>query len=505
MFRRATEDAYGPCLFAGIFIAIGVGTFLNSTRPKAPKLNHIPTFGSPSVLLGSYWSAIKFSIDGFHVIQEGYRKHKTGVFKVATLTSWLVILNRNHLEDIIKSSEDCLSFAEAAKDTEQTQYILGPEIEHNPYHITIIRSQLTRNLPRLYPALRDEMMMTFDEILDMKDDSWKCVPAFETMRKVICRSSHRAFVGLPLCRDPGWNDLNLGSAVDIFREIMLLRLIPRSLIPIIAKYVTNVSQRTAKAAKYIGPIVAERLSRTHENGEEWSDKPDDFLQWCLDEGTETSASQLTQRILTLNMASIHTSTTIFVQALYQLAANLNYVQPLREEVEAIIDTDGWTKEAIMKMRCIDSFLKETQRFEGVSAVLTTRKAVRDVTLSDGTLIPEGTHVSIPTYAIHHDHSIYEHPETFDPFRYVHLQDKSGGGTRYQMVAVNPESLGFGLGKPACPGRFFAATLLKSMLAHVVVSYDVKLEQNASLPSSLRCGTTILANPYANVMFRRRID
>jgi len=117
------------------------------------------------------------------------------------------------------------------------------------------------------------------------------------------------------------------------------------------------------------------------------------------------------------------------------------------------------------MRYIDSFLKETQRFEGISAgahdspksyartevrtlVLTIRKAVKDVTLSDGTLIPEGTHVSIPTYAIHHDRNVYENPETFDPLRFVHLQDKLGGGTRYQMVAVHSESLGFGLGKAA---------------------------------------------------------
>ena len=81
-------------------------------------------------------------------------------------------------------------------------------------------------------------------------------------------------------------------------------------------------------------------------------------------------------------------------------------------------------------------------------MLTTRKAVRDVILSDGTLIPEGTHVSIPTYAIHHDPDVYENPELFDPFRFVHLQDNLDGSTRYQMVAVHPESLGFGLGKPA---------------------------------------------------------
>lgn len=53
------------------------------------------------------------------------RQHKTGAFKVATLTSWLVILNRNQLEDIIRSSEDDLSFSEAAKDV-SVCYFVGP-------------------------------------------------------------------------------------------------------------------------------------------------------------------------------------------------------------------------------------------------------------------------------------------------------------------------------------------------------------------------------------------
>jgi len=53
------------------------------------------------------------------------RQHKTGAFKVATLTSWLVILNRNHLEDIIRSSENDLSFSEAAKDV-SVHYFVGP-------------------------------------------------------------------------------------------------------------------------------------------------------------------------------------------------------------------------------------------------------------------------------------------------------------------------------------------------------------------------------------------
>ena len=44
--------------------------------------------------------------------------------------------------------------------------------------------------------------------------------------------------------------------------------------------------------------------------------------------------------------------------------NPQYIQPLREEVEAIVEKEGWSKAALGKMRRVDSFLKECQHMEG---------------------------------------------------------------------------------------------------------------------------------------------
>ena len=56
-----------------------------------------------------------------------------------------------------------------------------------------------------------------------------------------------------------------------------------------------------------------------------------------------------------------------------------------------------------------------------------------------------------------------------------------------------------------PGRFFAAIELKSMLAYVVVTYDMKLEDNVTHPPSWHIGTYTAVNPRAKVMFRNRAD
>lgn len=96
---------------------------------------------------------------------------------------------------------------------------MAPEVHHNPYHLSIVRSQLTRNLGALYPEIRDEIITAFDDVLDLEGNGkhlvpismpysqmygipieWKNVPALSSVEKVVCRTSNRVFVGLPLCK-----------------------------------------------------------------------------------------------------------------------------------------------------------------------------------------------------------------------------------------------------------------------------------------------------------------
>ena len=53
-------------------------------------------------------------------------------------------------------------------------------------------------------------------------------------------------------------------------------------------------------------------------------------------------------------------------ALYHLAASPEYQQPIREEAEALISEEGWTKATMGKLWKLDSFLRESQRYNGIS-------------------------------------------------------------------------------------------------------------------------------------------
>ncbi|KAH7926831.1 cytochrome P450 [Leucogyrophana mollusca] len=483
----------------GLAGLVGIGVLFKLTRKSA--LDDIPTVG-PSGLFGSCWGGLKFISNASAILREGYTRYGGKPFKVAVLHQWMVIVSEPKLmEELRKSPDDELSFMEAANDALKIEYTLGPEIERNPYHISIIRSQLTRNLAALYPDIRDEIVVAFDETLQLEDFEWSSVPALDAIQKVICRTSNRLFVGLPLCRNSDWIALNIEFTLHVLKGGIIINFFPEFMAPLVAKFMTNVPTGIKRAMKHLRPIVEERQRYLDEYGREWVDKPNDMLSWLMDEaqGDERSVRLLAQRMLAVNFTAIHS----FTQALFNLAANPQYIQPLREEVESVVAKEGWSKGAMVKMRKIDSFLKETQRFDGIGSLTMSRKALKDFTFSDGTFVPKGSVVSVASHAIHHDDVIYENPDVFEPFRFADLREEEGEALKHQMVSTGLEFLPFGHGRHACPGRFFAANELKTMLAHVVVAYDVKLEEGASRPEHLELGSGVGANPKAKVMFRKR--
>jgi hypothetical protein len=208
--------------------------------------------------------------------------------------------------------------------------------------------------------------------------------------------------------------------------------------------------------------------------------------------------------------------------MYDLATFPEYMKPLREEVEEIIRREGWTKAGIDQMHRLDSFIKESQRFHTADickptspfecaqeinplSVVMRRVARHDYTFSDGTVVPRGTLLGVAALATHLDEKIYPNALNFDPFRFVKLQEQETGGRRFDMVTTSVDSLTFSHGKHACPGRYFATCELKLMLAHIIMNYDVKLEDDGVRPKDMWFMTTCVPNMNAKVLFRRRVD
>ncbi|KZT01552.1 cytochrome P450 [Laetiporus sulphureus 93-53] len=468
----------------------------------------IPTVGGSSLPLLSYAGAFRHVFYAADILHEGYRRYKGGTFKFADFRRWYIIVCEPHLiEEIIKAPDDQLSFDEAVHEILQTDYTLGYALHHNLYHVPIVRSQLTRNIAKFFPLLHDELVASFHDEIPLNGSGWNKVRAMDAMVQVICRTSNRVFVGLPLCRNLDYCNLNKQFTVDVMKGGTIISLFPGLLKPFAARFLTDVPNSIKRGVKHLEPLISERLRMEQELGSEWTDKPNDMLQWLLDaaEGEERTVRALVLRILTINVGAIHTSAMCLTHAVYYLAAYPQYVQALREEVEAVVQQEGWTKAAMGKMHKLDSFFKEVQRLNGIVARGLDRKAMKDFRFSDGTFVPAGTYIAAPAVAMHHDEDVYPDAHTFNPWRFSDSCNERDDFQRQHTITTSPYFLLFGHGKHACPGRFFAVNELKAMLAHMVVSYDMKMDQEGEVPASKWIANALIPHPTAEVEFRRRVD
>lgn len=127
------------------------------------------------------------------------------------------------------------------------------------------------------------------------------------------------------------------------------------------------------------------------------------------------------------------------------------------------------------------------------------------TLSNGQYIPAGTYLEVPSQAVYLDSAHYPKSEEFDGFRHYNL--RSGGTAsdhaRNQFVTTNETNMGFGYGKHACPGRFFAANEIKMILARLILEYDIMMPGGSLVRhKQVEIGRTIVPNPEGKVMLRK---
>lgn len=102
--------------------------------------------------------------------------------------------------------------------------------------------------------------------------------------------------------------------------------------------------------------------------------------------------------------------------------------------------------------------------------------MKDFILSDGTLLPKGSNIEMAANSVNRDPAIYENPDQYDAFRFYRLRQalSQEDGAKYQYVASNKNSLNWGIGRHACPGRFFAADETKIIISKILQRYDLKL-------------------------------
>ncbi|KAL0578382.1 hypothetical protein V5O48_003603 [Marasmius crinis-equi] len=514
--KGALEDAEWYKIGLGVFLVYCGYRYLRFVRVRA-QLSHIPTLGSSS-LFPSYFTAVKYFRNGRALLTSGVQQFPGGIFKIPTLDGWQVVVHgREKLNDMKAAKEEELSVLEAFVDLIKANYTIGPTALRDPYHIDAVRTPLTRNIGARFDDVSDEIAAAFEDNFPKGDgEEWTPLRVTRPIQNVVVRASNRLLVGLPLCRNTDYCDLNIRFTIDVMTDAILISLFPKFLHPLVGPLISKGKRNMSQAMGHLERIVRERMEMATE------ERPNDYVTWLVDMNAQIgkdwqkgSIEDIVLRVLSTNFAAIHTTSTAFTHAIYHLAAHPEVQPLLREEIDRVLfgeDGLGWTKAGMVQLRVMDSFVKETQRFSGVSAVAMTRVAVKPFRFSDGTVIPPGTTVGFAGHAVHQDASVYPSPEEFNATRFSDIRTGTDS-IKYQTVTPTPEWLIFGVGKHACPGRFFAVNEIKSMLVYLVRNWDVKFDEGEAgvkwevgeggIPKGEEYAGNAVPNRDVQVLFRRR--
>ncbi|KAM6485446.1 cytochrome P450 [Trichoderma sp. SZMC 28011] len=398
-----------------------------------------------------------------------------------------------------------------------------------------IRQDLSKNLNIVLPLIQDETKYAFKELKIQSE--WTSVNINSAMLRMIALISGRVFVGSPLSRSEEWLD----ASINYTRALSKVQDDYLGLGPVLsniaAPFLSSVWKARGymtKAQTWMRPLVAEILaSEKSMDGPSKAGVTGCFISWLLKyiPDAHKTATRVGEDQMIVSFAAIHTTSNTAAMAILDLASRPQYIGELREEVETVVAEGGEQNEdgniylgkaAFAKMKKLDSFIKESQRFNSLAFVTPAYKLLSNATFSNGIKLPKGTRITFPHHGLamsttnkafspeNNVEAGNAGPDVFDGFRYARLRELPGLESKHQAASTGLDNLTFGHGPHACPGRFFAIYEVKNLLVELLLNYDFRLastvdghDKEAIRPANIAHKISNMPNPCAVLEVRAR--
>ncbi|OJD19424.1 hypothetical protein AJ78_00598 [Emergomyces pasteurianus Ep9510] len=440
----------------------------------------------------------------FKVAYEKVRNTGSDIFLIPfphSNTGFMMLLPRQLVAEYARQPEAIVSFNKYVRDVMHPKYSLfGANILDNNIQKPIVYRELYQKLgdkiemmnTELVGALNGVLLPQLDANAEMKLNMW------ETANQIPLAYEQQNHIRVPLVPQSGI----LGCHCPLRSQHVLAGapLVRRSL-----------SRDRKIVAKHAVPVTKERMRILEAAEEKGVDAylPNDLLSQAIVAARKDKHSyieydpmQIVSRLLAFNFLQSCSNTLTMANCIYDLISLLeglfeDTVADLREEINReLAKGDPWSYDYVKRLDVMDSFIRESLRANPIGEVGLERTIMskEGFTFSNGLHVPQGTTLAAPLKAIQRDEANY--PGGFDPKRA--LRDPANP----KITTISPEFLNFGLGRPACPGRWFAASLQKLALSHLLLEYDfVRVGQR---PPGVRKVTLVEPCGRSNITLRNTL-
>ncbi|KAL5355887.1 cytochrome P450 [Aspergillus floccosus] len=474
-----------PFAFLGIasLIFLSVYRWIQHYQPRVK----VPIVGGEGVY-ESWKAARRWRRCAPRLLQEGYKavndfsflftlnrqltvlQHKNFAFQVATPSGWDVcICNDAMIREYLNAPDEYLSSVAPIQGFFQSKYT-APGLFHKIPSSAMSKALAwsrtrTRSTDEYFPSFIEEIEYSFEQEVGSKlktRDGWNKFDCFTISRRLIMGLVAKLLIG-DECRNPASIDLFCDYTAEMLAGGPYIRSFPDFLKP---------------------------------------DLTDWFWRWSQQEPKNNLTELDIAQLLAANTfgASFNT-TVVLVQCLCELATRPEYVDALREEIVSTLRSHNntWTKDGIDSMNKLDSFIKETHRYNCFDYAGTPRVVKKGFQFKNGLWIPKGTVLFTPNAPMLLDKEYIQDPHVFDGFRFYDLARDSKTPEAFKYTSTNPHYLQFGDGKHVCPGRFFAADELRLILAYLLFHFEIKLQE--SLPENFKITRNNLSDLRVNILLK----
>ncbi|KAG2184581.1 hypothetical protein INT43_000490 [Umbelopsis isabellina] len=397
----------------------------------------------------------------------------------------MVVVTGRYAGECLKMGDDFLSFEEGLLDILPVARIIevsyskrkrqtGPEFDYtkNPLIRTIRNNFKTHQLATFQERVKHAVSMSIEQDVVFEPGNDYAVINMPFVQSMMVRISGLIFAGQAVGGNSELLEAMSEYSQSIFNASILYMIFPGVVADFITRHTMSVGRHIGIMMKVLTPVLAQLVEDEEKSGKK---QPMDFMHMMLhtpnSRGKIPTAEETAFWLQDAAFASLHTTSLFTILALHNLSDRPDIQKLLRKEMDQTRDKMGEiTLDTIKHMPIVDSFVRETLRLGG-DFIGMNHKAMRDVILSNGVLIPKGTSVGMALNDAHLDPEVQnafkrDIPLTeFDALRFIDEPSK-------KSTSVGPDLLVFGMGHHACPGRYLATHQIGYIVVRMLQEFDI---------------------------------
>ncbi|RKP08493.1 cytochrome P450 [Thamnocephalis sphaerospora] len=445
------------------------------------------------------------------------REEYGDIFTLATPGRYITIICSDKAREIIRLPDRKSSFHHATDELMRVNSLFGNIFEPGSYHFPLIRTRLTAMIDELNLVMNREMRRIIARFLEQHAGK-SCIPGAIVGQDSYTDSAHcldhdsipdiRAFVeavisetvGIALVGEQCAKDSALlDSCRHLAHDFTTVMSASEFLPSFIAKRAPAIMRHRNNFFRVIIPEVLRRREMMDNLPEQFK-RPADFLQVLVEsrskDGDLRAPEDIALRLMHSVFASVHTTVMTCTQTLCDVVGRQTVRERLEQEQIDYAKVNGsvTTRAALDDMPFLDAVVRESMRFSNLSFNV-VRRAMTDITLRDGTFIPEGRVCAVSAHGVNCDYKAYgETHNAYLPERHLEspIAKASSAGPAYVI---------FGGGSHVCPGRFFAINQIKLLVSILLREYEIRTE-SGKRPKNVSHLIDVVPLPEKVIMKRR---